>query len=173
MSIASYERVIDEIMESYSENPSGWKYLASKNPEGRGYDIVVYNPRVGMWQIKIESIYSYPRGLGKKLEEPEKVIDVLGAKGRFGLRPISPRDFFVLMVALESGNRDYFEKYMEELTERPAMSPKEIKTPVASIGPFDFIPKPSPLGMISEEQRELEKRLSKELEKLYGPHYLG
>lgn len=153
--------LMKEIWKKYNEDPTGWHVLVGRTSKIY-YDIFVTNPNE-LWQIKLETIYRpNPIGLGAKIEKVERDEKTLRGIPTYGLRPLSKKTVARMMSAVERGVPPG--KVFKEVMNVEPKSHGEIATPWVLQGPVVYSAKP--LELISDKQRELDAKLSMELESL-------
>jgi hypothetical protein len=156
MEIKTDAEILDEITKAYNKDPEGnWRVTAFRCEKGR-YNLYVIKGRK-FWQIKTEFI------------TPEKYIGIGGrttAKGieggqPFGLRPL-PREY-VKRIVKDAKKGSISEELFREIMEIPPVATTDIVDESRVLqGPILL----SPLSNISPSQKELDKKLSYELDRL-------
>lgn len=166
MEILDYSEVIKEIIRSYDRRPENWQVLMGRSPKGF-YDIIFSNPEE-VWQLKIDTIYKpNPIGFGVKLEIDPVKIKVENFPP-YGFRPISSNILDRIKEKI-STYEDISSIITENIMKTPPTPIREIKeTSLAAVGPY--IQKPS-IEPVSQNQKELSKKLDIELEKLMREKY--
>ncbi|MGQ4834738.1 MAG: hypothetical protein ACP6IS_12710 [Candidatus Asgardarchaeia archaeon] len=162
----SAEQARQEIWQTYSSNPFGWKVYVGKDKNGF-YDILVVHKDT-MWIIKEFQVNPYKTigfALKEKLDPFTKLPE---SRYPFGLRPINNEKVFKILSDLRNG-RSAQEIIVELLSQEPT-TPDEVEDKPAVAGPV-VISKETPFKYLSEKQQEVNVRLKKELEKLIRRKY--
>jgi len=164
MEILEYNEILKEIIRKYDRRPEDWQVLIGRSQRGF-YDIIFSNPEE-VWQLKIDTIYKpNPIGFGAKLEIDPSAIKVENFPS-YGFRPISAD----LLEKME--NITLSEEIpliiADSIKKTPPTPIKKIKTSLAAVGPY--IQKPS-IEPLSQNQKELSRKLDIELEKLMREKY--
>lgn len=166
--LKTVDLLMKEIWKRYNKDSTGWHVLVGRSSKGY-YDVFVTNPKE-LWQIKLETIYRpNPPGLGARIEKTRESAKMLRGIPNYGLRPLSKRTMAMMMSAIRRGVPPG-----RVLREIMGVEPKphdEITTPWILQGPVLHSAKP--LGFISNKQRELDAKLSMELESLLRKKRLG
>jgi hypothetical protein len=157
-----------EIWKKYNEDSMGWHVLVGRGSKGY-YDVFITNPKE-LWQLKLESVYRpNPIGLGVRIKKSAESGELLRGIPNYGLRPLSKKTMAMMMSVLKMGAPP-----VSALREILNIEPKphgEIATPWILQGPV--IHSAQPLELISDKQRELDARLSVELDSLLRKKRFG
>jgi len=152
--VRSADEILQEVMKKYEKDPRGWHVFVSSD---RIYPTFLITSPKESWMIKIESRFKpYPLGKGIKLDTK---IKVPFHQPTYGFRPLSPEDIKKLFLFRKKPQE--LKSILDSLLRKPPSPLSEIRTPGVLGGPISF----SDLSWISEEQRKLEQKLTKELEK--------
>jgi hypothetical protein len=164
----SVDSLMKEIWKKYNEDSMGWHVLVGRG--SKGYcDVFITNPKE-LWQIKLESMYRpNPIGLGVKIKNSRESAELFRGIPNYGLRPLSKKTMAMMMSAIKRGAPP-----VSALREIMSIKPKphgEIASPWILQGPV--IHSAKPLELISDKQRELDAKLSIELESLLRKKRFG
>ncbi|MGD2249278.1 MAG: hypothetical protein PVF58_12800 [Candidatus Methanofastidiosia archaeon] len=163
MEIKSDEAVLEDITDEYNKDPeANWKVTAVKDPRGR-YNLYVIKGKK-FWQIKTEFITPHKYiGVGGKTTTDDQESDYT-----FGLRPLPSK--YVKKIIKEAKKGKISKKLLREIMRIPPVSTKDIPEKSRILqGPVTL----SPLGEISPSQKELDRKLSSELDKLIFKEQVG
>jgi hypothetical protein len=176
MSFQSAEEIWREISIKYNRKPEGWQVLRTKNSR-EFYDIFISNPKE-LWQIKLDTIYGKPTGLGIKIEDENTSKIRKQNIPSYGLRPAPlPKKFMEKLfreIMVYGHPSDESLEFLSRETLRilhtiPPTSIENIRTRTSLHGPF--IDSSIPSGYISERQRDLDLKLESELRRImYKKH---
>jgi len=159
------ELLIERIMDQYNEKPEGWKVLIDR----RG-NMLVIGPRVG---YRLKLIPLNPKeytGVGMRtsgLKEMQRVTEGLPS---YGFRPLSSRETKQLLNTIHKGGTVQSKLIKKLLGTKPVPTwelPKKEHKAVLT-GPVIAHPN---LSAISKSQRELERKLALEADKLFKRKY--
>lgn len=156
MEIKTDSEVLDEITKEYNKDPEhNWRVTAFRGEKGR-YDLYVIKGRK-FWQIKTEFITPYRYiGVGGKTTTKESESEYT-----FGLRPLSRK--YVRKIVREAQKGNISEELFKEIMEIPPVATTELSKDTEILqGPVLL----SPLAEISPSQKELDKKLTFELDRL-------
>ncbi len=167
--LKSLKELLAEIEYKYNKNPVGWNILVGgRDPHGHG-NIFISNP-VHIWQIKIDSLYKpNPYGMGMKLGNVEDFSELAFPQvPSFGYRPLLP------------SHLDKFRQNLEQNKPINQVTDDILKTKPVSLnqmGKSNFLMGPimhsSFKGYISERQKELDRKLRKDLDNLLVSKGIG
>lgn len=176
-------RKADELMreasEEYQEDPRGWSYWMSRDPDNPEIYMIHNNEAYFM---KVDSIYTpNPVGIGAKFKVKEDQL--AESLAEFGFRHFSREEikrFFEQVPNPEESSKREFRKklrekgkqFKKEVMERKPepFRPPEEPGEVAAVGPFAS---GDPLEYISDKQKKLKEDLDKELRRLHQREYPG
>ncbi len=154
------------LLERYTKNPKGWSFVISPSRKYGFYDAFVSGPE-GAWMLKIDSIFKpTPMVLGYPSDDTPK----LKPAGPFpyGYRNLPPAELILKMLGGEGypPRNEAVANFLSVLKSETVV-PEEGK-PYAE-GPFVFTSN----GKVdlSEGQRNLDKKLSSEMQRLLGIRY--
>ncbi len=151
-----------EIDSKYNKDPQGWNISINRDSQSGYGNIFISNP-LSIWQIKIDSLYKpNPYGLGVKLGEVKDFQDLVsGNEPPFGFRPLLPSHLEKLQqrVEHETPINDVID---EILGSNPVSMPQLQKSPFL-MGPILHQPFQ---GYISDRQKELDRKLKRNLDNL-------
>lgn len=167
-----YEEIMQEIMYEYDSNPRHWKVSLGRSHDNKYFDIVIsQGPRV--WQIKLDTLYKpSPLGIGARIEVDEEAGQaVVPLPFSYGLRPIPERK----LMDVQSG--EDLSRILEGIMRAEPVPASQIagrqsflQGPIAIKGnPLS----PQPLSYISEKQKVLDRKLTRELNSLLFKSYSG
>ncbi|NHI94201.1 MAG: hypothetical protein EAX96_17045 [Candidatus Lokiarchaeota archaeon] len=160
------EEIQEDLKEIYEEDPKDWQVSVSKNVHDP--NLFITNKR-GIWQIKFDSFFKpKPIGLGVKVGDGDEAARFRSRKlgPSFGLRPLNLNHLDSLRRNIIQ-NKPIDNLIMEILDSNPQPI-KKITSPLTLQGPVLFSNDPS---YISDSQKQLDKKLKKELLKLSGSSY--
>lgn len=163
MEIKTDSEVLEEITKEYNKDPeTNWRVTAFRDEKGR-YDLYVVKGKK-FWQIKTEFITPYRYiGLGGKTTGKESESEYT-----FGLRPL-PRKY-VRKIVKDAQKGNISEELFKEIMEIPPVATTEISEEAKILqGPVLL----SPLAEISPSQKELDKKLTYELDRLVFKEQMG
>jgi hypothetical protein len=159
------ELVLREIMKQYNKVPEGWNVLADHSG-----NILVMGPDSNFWlRIVPLSPDSYT-GVGMEVDRSRRIERIVEGTPPYGLRPLSKSEAKRLLDTFR-GKSTSQGKIIEELLSVKPASAQDIqeRRPQAIIsGPILGHPD---LGAISSKQRELERRLAVEADRLFRERY--
>jgi len=162
-SVQPSDSIKKQILNLYNRDPRGWRVFVGRDPKGFSEVTITHPPHA--WLLKEQIINPFRAvGLGVKLtlEEPKIFNDQLPHD--FGLRPLSNRRMQEIVRLMERGQpvQDVMEKIMKTspipLTEAPSFGNIFAQGPV--------VVRQDALKGLSRNQRELDRRLDVELERL-------
>lgn len=179
----SVEEIMQDFYEEYQKNPEGWNFWVSSPPSSDEFHEVYITRGAEAFFLKMDSIFSpNPVGMGTKLriKENQLVEDL----PEFGYRKFSETETKKFLKNLPKPEEyESKEKFKEDIREtreeivkkamgkNPIPFDEEGKSPgLAAVGPYSSS---NPLDYVSEEQKKVRKKLSKELEKLINRDYPG
>lgn len=155
--------VLEEITDEYNRDPEGnWKVAAFQDEKDR-YDLYVVKGKK-LWQVKTEFITPYKYiGVGGNTSTEEQ------EQGHsFGLRPLSPAHVKKIVRYARRGKIPA--KLFQEIMRIPPVSSTDAPSESQILqGPVLL----SPLEGISPSQRELDRKLSFELDRLVFKEQVG
>lgn len=157
MKIKEDEEILDDIIKEYNKDPEDWKVSASR----KGSRLDFYMSREGkFWHLKSEIINPYKKiGVGGKI----KVKEGLNHDFCYGWRPLTKKQMRGIIRELRvEGKVSY--STMEELLQISPKSFFDIDEDYVFQGPIAFYDKP--LQNLSKNQKKLDQKLTKELNKL-------
>lgn len=161
MSAEPLERITKRIMDRYNRRPEGWNVLTDR----RG-NILVLGPRSSYMLRVIPLGPDRYTGVGARVGGLEKMRGMVDGSPPYGFRPLSKRKTQFLLTELQTKGR--LEKAMvkEILGSKPLSTPEimERRPHAVLSGPVIAY---SDLGSISQRQRELERKLTLEADKLF------
>ena len=156
MKITSDSQILEEITSEYNKDPeSNWRVTAFRGEKGR-YNLYVIKGKK-FWQIKTEFITPYTYiGVGGKTTARESE-----GEHSFGLRPL-PRKYLREIVR-EARKGNISEGLFKEIMEIPPVATSDVPPETRILqGPVLI----SPLEDISPRQKDLDRKLSYELDRL-------
>lgn len=156
MEIKTDTEILEEITTEYNKDPEGnWKVTVFRGEKGR-YDLYVVKDKK-FWQIKTEFITPYKYiGVGGRTITRNQEND-----HSFGLRPL-PRKYVKKLIK-EAKKGDISKGLLREIMRIPPVSTNDVPEETRILqGPVLV----SPLVKISSSQKELDKKLTYELDRL-------
>lgn len=156
-------KVLEEITKEYDKDPEkNWRVTAFRDDRGR-YDLYVIRGRK-FWQIKTEFITPYRYiGVGGKTTTKE-----VESEHSFGLRPL-PRGY-VKKIVKEARKGVISEDLFNEIMKIPPVATTDMPEESRILqGPVLL----SPISSISSSQKELDRKLSHELDRLLFKEQMG
>lgn len=161
MNIEPLERVTKEIMRRYNKKPEAWSVLA----DTRG-NIIVLGPTLG-YRLKFIALGPHKyTGVGAKVKNVKKLRDIVEGTPPYGFRPLSKNKIDVLFTALRRKGKLERRMVAELLEPKPISTGRLMKIKPRAILSGPVITHPD-LSSISWRQRELERKLALEAEKLF------
>lgn len=153
-------------MQRYDEDPRGWRVLVGKDKYG--FFDVLFSHGPELWQIKEHEVNPYKFvGYGAKLRGVGRTLAGISPYS-FGLRPISEANTKELAGALDDP-RTIVEIMSKIMSSKPVPSREALDGSVVLQGPV--VQSFRPIELVSERQRELDRKLRGELEKLVQRKY--
>jgi hypothetical protein len=165
LNIKPLEYVVKEITSRYNHKPEGWNALA----DSRG-NIIVLGPR-SSYRLKLISLGPNKyTGVGTKVKSSERLNGMVRGAPSYGFRPLSEDKIELLLTALHQKGRIERALIDELLGGTPVSTGeiKKLKPHMVLSGPMITYPD---LAAISGRQRELERKLTLEAEKLFRKRY--
>lgn len=163
MQVKSDEKILEEITREYNKNPEdNWRVTAFRDEKGR-YDLCVIRGKK-FWQIKTEFItpHKYISVGGKT------TVEEVETGHSFGLRPL-PRKY-VNKIVNDARKGNISEKLFIEIMKIPPVPATELPGESRILqGPVIL----SPLHEISPLQKELDRKLAHELDRLVFKEQVG
>jgi hypothetical protein len=157
MKIRTDEELFQEIIEEYNNDPEGWKVSAAK----RGSRVDFYISRGGkFWHLKSEILTPYKRvGVGGKVRVAKKIDDEI----HYGWRPLTKKQMRRVMRELKIEGT-VSSSTLQEILQISPKSFFDIDEEYIFQGPITF--HHTPLQNLSKNQKKLDIKLTKELNKL-------
>jgi hypothetical protein len=163
MEIKSDSEILEEITKEYNKDPEGnWQVTVFRDEKGR-YDLCVVKGK-RFWQIKTEFLTPHKYiGVGGRTTAREHEAGLT-----FGLRPL-PRKY-VKKIVKEAKKGKISRKLLSEIMRIPPVPTTEFSEDSRVLqGPVTM----SPLVEISPSQRELDRKLTHELDRLLFREQVG
>lgn len=165
MGFEELEQLTQEIKQRYDQNPKGWSIFTDNKA-----NVVVVGPSEA-YSLKLVPLSPQKyTGVGVRLEEPKSLKRIRKRIPSAGLRPLSQRDIQKLLTSIQH-SREPKNELIGRILEREPMSTRtieEIRPQALMTGPVIAHPD---LGTISERQRELQRKLAYEADKLFRKRY--
>ncbi|MFX0116325.1 MAG: hypothetical protein ACFFB3_17375 [Candidatus Hodarchaeota archaeon] len=165
MKIEPLDLLLKKIMAQYNRNPESWKVLIDQKG-----NVIVLGAEAN-YHLKL--IHVNPMkfvGVGAQIPETNRLQQLTSGTYSYGFRALTPKDTNHLLGAM--GQEEYPpSQILHDVLNRTPLSLNEIqksKETTILAGPLLAH---SDLGRISSSQRELERRLSLEAEKLFRRKY--
>lgn len=152
--IKGVDEIFQEVIKKYEKNPKGWHVFFNLE---RTYPTLLISGPEETWIVKFESCFK-PQPLGKGIKIDSK-IKVPFKQPTYGFRPLSSEDIEKLLHARKS--QEKLKTILDSLLRKSPSPLRKIRAPGILGGPITY----SNLSWISDEQRKLERKLAKELEK--------
>jgi len=164
MKVLEGENLRRRIFRSYSKNPEGWSFVISTSSKYGFYDAVVSGPH-GAWVLKMDSLFKpSPIVLGSPTESSPKSKHA--GPFPYGYRKI-PSELIPEMLGDEGYQRDRTMADLLSVLRSKTVVPEEGRS--YAHGPFIFT---SPERVsLSEQQRELDHKLTSEMRRLLSSRY--
>ncbi|NVM56259.1 MAG: hypothetical protein HWN66_21360 [Candidatus Helarchaeota archaeon] len=165
----SIKELLAEIEHKYNKNPRGWNiFVGGRDPRGHG-NIFITDP-ADIWQIKIDSLFKpNPYGVGMKLGNVEDFSDLVNpTTPSFGYRPLLPSHLDKLRQNFEQ--KKPINKVINEILHTKPFSLNQLGNSNFLMGP---IMHSSFKGYVSERQKDLDRKLRKNLDDLLLSKGLG
>ena len=160
----SIKELLAEIDAKYNRDPLGWNIsVGGQDPHGHG-NIFISN-KANIWQLKIDSLFKpNPYGVGSKLgsvdDFPELKSPAL-KNPSFGFRPFLPSHLDKLKRNFEQ--KKPINQVIDEIMNTKPVSTNQMTKSNYLMGP---IMHSSHQGYVSDRQKELDKKLRKNLDSL-------
>ena len=160
------DEVKKRIVKLYNDDPKGWHMLAGLDSKGYHDLLVIHGSE--FWYIKEQTINPYKTvGFGAHGRLEKIPFPQLASNFPYGLRPLNHEQALRLFEALQTG-RNLGSVLHSLLSAQPAPI-SQIKAPMVLQGPI--LQTAKPIALLSEDQRELDLKLRRELEKLLYEKY--
>jgi hypothetical protein len=162
------------LLNKYSKNPNGWNFtIFPSAKEDNGFFGALIGGPDEVWQLKIDSIFkAKPLMLGAKVEAKSERSTSFGTMP-YGYRRIDRKVAFELLKTLASAEDQGSDPVQDHLALDRILRPLRPVAPVSgesyAEGPFVLTNRMN-LG-ITDEQKQLEDKLSAELRKLMRNRY--
>jgi len=165
MSAEPIEVMLSKILQQYNKSPEGWNVIS----DHRG-NIIVLGPKTNYWLRLVPISPNNYAGTGIQIDGSSKIEQIVKDTPHYGLRPLSRRDLSRLLRTFQSESRVHSDLIEKMLKKRPeAMRDiNKIRPRAVLSGPILAHPD---LSAISRGQRELERKLKMEAEKLFRERY--
>lgn len=165
MGFEHLEELSQRIKKSYEKDPKGWNIFTDNKA-----NVIVIGPGEA-YGLKLVPISPHRfTGVGVRLEEPVSLRKIRDRIPSAGLRPLSRRDVQKLLGSIQK-SREPQRDLVGRILERKPVSMRaigEIKPRALMTGPIITHPD---LGSISERQKEIQKKLAYEADKLFRKEY--
>ncbi len=158
----SIKELLAEIDAKYNKDPLGWKFsVGGRDPHGHG-NIFISN-KASIWQLKIDSLFKpNPYGVGTKLGNIEDFPGLRTPIGpSFGFRPLLPSHLDKLKRNFEQEKP--INQVVDEILNTRPVSINQMTKSNYLMGP---IMHSSHQGYVSDRQKELDKKMRKNLDDL-------
>ncbi|RLE53230.1 MAG: hypothetical protein DRJ33_01555 [Candidatus Methanomethylicota archaeon] len=159
------ETLLKKLAERYDKNPVGWKALAVFD---KGSTLlIIMSPEGEVYEVKMVPLDPYRFvGVGTMASDIEELYAYLSKLPNYGFRPLPDNIFKAILKS-----RGYVSaKLAKKILEIPTVSINEIQGSAIAQGPIICFGEKD-LASISPKQRELQERLSREVEKLFCKRY--
>jgi hypothetical protein len=161
MNIKTIEEIMKEIHKKYNEDPYGWKVLSGI--DNKGFIDLYFIHKNKAWRLKIWQLDPFRNvGYGISLENFGE-IKKLKNYPLYGFRDLSKKEAIEILTLPPK-------EAIKRLMNIKPVPIDELNKPIIVEGPITFSNKP--LSFLSEEQRNLDQKLSSELEKLLLKKYI-
>lgn len=165
MNVKSIKSLVTRILDQYNKKPEGWKVL-----NDRKGNVLVLGPKVG-YRLKLVPLN--PReytGVGVKINRSEEMRSITQGVPSYGFRPLSDKETKELFSTVHQGSTLQTKLIQKLLGTKPVPTREIRKKETKAVLTGPVITHPS-LSTISKGQRELEKKLSMEADKLFRKKY--
>ncbi|HYC11649.1 MAG TPA: hypothetical protein VEC02_03205 [Nitrososphaerales archaeon] len=157
------EKLRRRLLECYSRNPRGWDFIMSPSQKSGFYDGVVAGPE-GTWMLKIDSLFKpFPTVIGAPTEEAPKAPRTAFP---FGFRKLPPHVILRLLGGAQVSGDERMASLVSVLSSETVV-PEEGAS--YAQGPF-VLTRPGKVDL-SENQRELDDRLTSEMRRFLRLRY--
>lgn len=159
------ELIIERIMDQYNEKPEGWKVLIDRKG-----NVVVIGPRIG---YRLKLIPLNPReytGVGIRTSGLKEMRRVTEGLPSYGFRPLSSTETKQLLSTIHKGGTVQSKLIKKLLGTKPVPTWELPKKGHKAILTGPVIAHPN-LSAVSKSQRELERKLALEADKLFKKKY--
>ncbi|MFX1298869.1 MAG: hypothetical protein ACFFD2_28920 [Promethearchaeota archaeon] len=167
--VKSIKELLAEIDAKYNKSTQGWNISIGRDPNSGYGNIFISNP-VNIWQIKIDSLYKpNPYGVGMKLGRVRDFSNLISQRTpSFGFRPLLPSHLEILQKNLERERS--IDGIINEILGTNPVS-------INQLGKSNFLMGPilhsSFEGYISDRQKELDRKLKRNLDELLFSKGIG
>lgn len=165
MKLLEGESLRRHLLESYSKNPKGWSFVISPSVKHQFYDAFVSGPDEA-WILKIDSIFKpTPIVLGSPAEDSSKLKSA--DPFPYGYRNLSPELILQMLKGEEHPPRNKAVANFLSVLKSETVVPEDGRS--YAEGPFVF----TSGGKVdlSERQRDLDMKLSTEMQRLLRTRY--
>jgi len=168
MEIEPLDVLMRKIIDKYNQNPEGWNVLTDQNN-----NLVILDPEKAGYQIKLIQINPYKyTGVGTRITETEDLQQITQGTHSYGFRALTAKNtdqLINLMQYKENIQKQILQKVLD-VKPLPLSEIEKRKVDAVISGPYTHI-NSSNLTMISPGQRELDRRLSLEGNRLFRKQY--
>lgn len=165
MRAQSIELLIEQIMNQYNEKTEGWKVLIDRKG-----NVLVIGPRIG-YRLKLIPLNPEEyTGVGVRISGLKEMQRITEGLPSYGFRPLSSTETKHLLNTIHKGGTVQ-SKLIEKLLETKPVPTWELpKKEHRAVLTGPVMARPS-LSAISKSQRELERKLALEADKLFRKKY--
>jgi hypothetical protein len=158
------DRIKREILREYDRDPTGWHVFAARDSRGYFDTVVVHGREV--WLIKEHAVNPF-ESVGFGIRSLADDLRLEAPPYTFGFRPVD-RESMEQVLRRASEGQSLLDT-LRTILERSPQPLREIRTPLALGGPV-LVGRESRLD-IFPQQRELDRRLRSELDRLLMKRY--
>ncbi|MHA1265491.1 MAG: hypothetical protein ACTSRS_09675 [Candidatus Helarchaeota archaeon] len=165
----SIKELLEEIEFKYNQNPKDWSILVG-GQDHHGHGNIFISNKVNVWQIKVDSLFKpNPYGVGMKLGNVEDFHELIRPNDpSFGFRSLLPSHLDLLRRNVE--RQKPINEVIDKILSTPPVPLNQMKNNHYLMGP---ILHSSFKGYISERQKELDRKLRKNLNDLLLSRGIG
>ncbi|MDD1778521.1 MAG: hypothetical protein LUQ65_10170 [Candidatus Helarchaeota archaeon] len=162
------KELLAEIEQKYNRNPSNWNISIGRDQHNYG-NIFISNP-ANVWQIKIDSLFKpNPAGVGMKLGPLEDFSDLISPSSpSFGFRPLLPTHLENLQKSIVQEKP--INSIIDDILSEKPVSPNQSEHQNFIVGP---VMHSSFQGYVSDKQKDLDRKLKRNLDDLLHAQGLG
>jgi hypothetical protein len=165
MKLLEGESLRRRLLESYSRNPKGWSFVVSPSAKHGFFDALVSGSD-GTWMLKMDSIFKPSPILLGSLTEDSPALKPAGPFP-YGYRNLPPESILQLLRGEGSPSRDETQAGFLSLLRSETVVHEEGRT--YAEGPFVLTSRGS--VELSERQRDVDMKLSSEMQRLLRIRY--
>jgi len=165
-SVRSSDRVKREVMRRYDESPEGWQVWVGK--DRKGFLDLLISHGSELWQIKEFEVNPYKVvGYGASTLAGQRLAPH-GSPYQFGLRPLAESRMKELAESIDDP-KTVVDIMSKLLRTKPVSTDEAMRSQAILQGPI--MQSSGQLDLVSESQKQLDRRLGHQLERLVMRRY--